>query len=101
MNIKIAVFILGATILVGCGSTTKPSADSSANCPANVAKFVAGEATSDFVKGCLGKPDNEDYNPDGRYIYLYYGRNGLVFSYLFGSDDKLIKVSGYQDKSRN
>ena len=36
---------------------------SSNKCPENVAKFPIGEASSDDVVACMGKPNHEDHNP--------------------------------------
>ncbi|MCE9684632.1 YjgB family protein [Shewanella sp. AS16] len=69
---------------------------SSKKCPKNVAKFPIGETTSDDIVSCMGKPSHEDYNPDGRFVYLYDSQKKIVLAYLFGKDKKLIKVTGYE-----
>jgi len=65
-------------------------------CPKSVSNFKEGQ-NSEFIKSCLGKPDNIDKNPDGRYIYFYYRSKGVVLTYLFSPNDELIRFSAYQD----
>lgn len=72
----------------------------SKNCPSNIAKFPVVETTSDHVVSCMGKPQHEDYNPDGRFVYLYETKGNTILTYLFGKDKKLIKIVGYE-KSGN
>ncbi|MBJ2136135.1 hypothetical protein JEU11_06700 [Paraglaciecola chathamensis] len=70
---------------------------SSKTCPSNIAKFPIGETTSDHVISCMGKPQHEDYNPDGRFVFLYEAKDNVILTYLFGEDKKLIKIVGYED----
>lgn len=70
---------------------------SSTKCPKNIAKFPTGETTSEDVLSCMGKPQHEDYNPDGRFVYLYETPTKTVLTYLFGQDKKLIKIVGYEN----
>ncbi|UTV98298.1 hypothetical protein KDW99_13615 [Marinomonas rhizomae] len=72
------------------------SASQKAECPKSVSSFKEGQSNK-FILECLGEPDNIDKNPDGRYIYFYYGPKGVVLTYLFDTDDELIKFSAYQD----
>ena len=72
---------------------------SNETCPSNIAKFPVGETTSDYVISCLGKPKHEDYNPDGRFVYLYETNGNTILTYLFGKDKKLIKIVGYENSS--
>jgi hypothetical protein len=65
-------------------------------CPKNIAKFPITETTSDDVLLCMGKPRHEDYNPDGRFVYLYETPQKVALTYLFGKDKKLIKIIGYE-----
>lgn len=65
-------------------------------CPSNKAKFPIGETTSYHVISCMGKPQHEDYNPDGRFVYLYESKQNVILTYLFGEDKKLIKIVGYE-----
>jgi outer membrane protein assembly factor BamE (lipoprotein component of BamABCDE complex) len=69
----------------------------SKTCPSNIAKFPVGETTSDHVVSCMGKPQHEDYNPDGRFVYLYETEGNTILTYLFGKDKKLIKIVGYEN----
>jgi len=87
--------IAGALTLVACASTPSSTRSSSA-CPNTVGGFVAGEATSEFVRGCLGKPKHEDRNPDGRYVYLYDIDKGTTVAFLFDSAGRLVRTRGYQ-----
>ena len=66
-------------------------------CPSNIAKFPVGETTSDHVVSCMGKPQHEDYNPDGRFVYLYETKGNTILTYLFSKDKKLIKIVGYEN----
>lgn len=83
-----------ATVLIlmvlfqGCANT--PPAD----CPSTLGGYKAGQATSEQVKQCLGKPTHEDRNPDGRYVYMY-NIQGNMIAFLFDSADKLIRIRGY------
>lgn len=65
-------------------------------CPENIANFPIGETTSDDVISCMGKPIHEDYNPDGRFVYLYETPKEVVLAYVFGKDKKLVKVTGFK-----
>ena len=67
-----------------------------AECPKSVSSFKEGQSNK-FVAECLGEPDNINKNLDGRYIYFYYRPKGVVLTYLFDSEDALIKFSAYQD----
>jgi hypothetical protein len=65
-------------------------------CPKNITKFPIAKTTSDDVLSCMGKPRHEDYNPDGRFVYLYETPQKVALTYLFGKDKKLIKITGYE-----
>ncbi|GAA5194724.1 hypothetical protein [Ferrimonas gelatinilytica] len=65
-------------------------------CPDNIAQFPIGDTTSDDVVSCMGKPRHEDYNSDGRFVYLYETQNKIILTYLFGKDKKLVKITGYE-----
>ncbi|MCL1038915.1 YjgB family protein [Shewanella submarina] len=65
-------------------------------CPNNVTGFPIGVATSDDVLSCMGKPGYEDYNPDGRFVYLYNAPQGAKITFLFGKDKKLIETNVYK-----
>ena len=69
----------------------------SKTCPSNIAKFPVGETTSDHVVSCMGEPQHENYNPDGRFIYMYEVKGNITLNYLFGKDKKLIKIVGYKN----
>jgi hypothetical protein len=69
---------------------------STKKCPSNIAKFPIGETTSDDVVSCMGKPRHEDYNPDGRFVYLYESSKNITLTYLFGKNKKLVKITGYE-----
>lgn len=69
---------------------------SSNKCPENVAQFPIGETSSEDVVSCMGKPNHEDYNPDGRFVYFYDSNKNAVLAYLFGKDKKLRQVMGYE-----
>ena len=75
----------------GCATAPAPQAI----CPTTVAGYVAGEATSNLVKSCMGQPEHEDHNPDGRYVYLYRPDIHTIMSFLFDSKGKLIRTRGY------
>ncbi|TKB45370.1 hypothetical protein [Thalassotalea mangrovi] len=80
----------------GLGGADFEIKQTSFNCPKNITKFEVGVATSMQIKGCMGKPNHEDFNPDGRYVFLYETEEGIIVTYLFDSNDKLVKVTGYQ-----
>jgi outer membrane protein assembly factor BamE (lipoprotein component of BamABCDE complex) len=65
------------------------------DCPNSVSKFVTGQS-NEFVKKCLGEPDNVDNNQDGRFIYFYHREKGVVLTYLFNKNKELTKYSAYQ-----
>ncbi|WP_020580864.1 hypothetical protein [Endozoicomonas elysicola] len=75
---------------------TTDNALSDTQCPDNVAKFPVGETTSEDVVSCMGKPQHEDYNPDGRFVYIYDTPQEIILSYLFGENKKLIKIAAYE-----
>jgi hypothetical protein len=60
---------------------------------------AAGTTTFD-VLNALGKPAREDYDPDGRFVYLYETTTGYV-AYLFDSDAVLIRFRGYCDSKKS
>ncbi|MBE0370379.1 hypothetical protein [Pseudoalteromonas aurantia] len=65
-------------------------------CPKSVDGFDQGQSNL-FIKVCLGTPDYIDHNSDGRYVYLYHRPNGIALTYLFNKENKLTKLSVYQD----
>lgn len=71
-----------------------------APCPANKAQFPIGITTSEQVLRCMGKPQHENYNPDGRFVYLYESKQNLILTYLFSPDKKLLKIVGYEKTDR-
>jgi hypothetical protein len=76
----------------GTGACSKTATPASATAPANT--FVEGKSTAEDVKAALGKPDHENHNPDGRFVYLYSSPNGMI-TYLFDSKGVLIRIRGY------
>lgn len=66
-----------------------------------------GESTSEFVLSQFGKPDYEDHNPDGRYIFQYpFSFAGKTAdqapltgtaAFLFGPDSKLMAIRFYKE----
>jgi hypothetical protein len=81
-------------LLAGCGTT--PS--TSSTCPKTVDDYKAGEATSELVLRCMGKPSHEDHNPDGRYVYLYDINESTKLTFLFDKSGSLIRTRGYNQK---
>jgi PBP1b-binding outer membrane lipoprotein LpoB len=100
MKIIITITIAAVFFISGCAGTTANVETNKADCPDDITKFIPDEATSEFVKSCMGEPNNDNYNPDGRYIYFYYAPKGIVLAYLFGPNDKFIKLNAYEDKLR-
>jgi hypothetical protein len=98
MSIKKVALILIAAGLSACATRTPSSSAATArpiNCPDSLAGYKEGEALADFVRGCMGKPSNEDHNPDGRFIYGY-SRPDVELKFLFGPDQKLIRIIAYK-----
>ena len=65
-----------------------------------------GKTTSDEVVKLFGKPEHEDHNPDGRFVYLYKCSlpsktqgappfNGMI-TFLFSKDKTFIKYQVYK-----
>jgi hypothetical protein len=79
-----------------CVAAAGCAAPRPADCPKFVTDYVVGEATSDFVRSCMGQPVSEDHNPDGRYVYLYDLAPHVKVAFLFDSSGKLIRRQGYQ-----
>lgn len=65
---------------------------------ANDAAFnpQVGKAEPQDIISVLGKPGSEDYNPDGRFVYLYQTATGSD-AYLFDAAMKLVQVRSYCD----
>lgn len=63
--------------------------------------FVANEGVTSPLDTLLslGKPGHEDYNPDGRFTYLYPTTVGSDV-YLFDRSNKLIRVAKYCDSAK-
>jgi hypothetical protein len=57
--------------------------------------FVNGTTTAKEVKKQLGRPMNENHNPDGRFVYMYQTRDGAMVAFLFDDKGVLIRVRGY------
>ena len=83
-----AMALMFMVFVQGCANT--PPAD----CPSTLGGYKEGQATSEQVKQCLGKPVHEDRNPDGRYVYMY-NIQGNTVAFLFDSAGKLIRIRGY------
>lgn len=76
-----------------------PMPNPTSTCPTKVGEYVVGEATAQFIKGCLGAPAHEDRNPDGRFIYYYEIDGGVtIVAFLFDSQNILIKVNAFKHK---
>ena len=90
-------FILTISIVFLCTATIshakEPSesivSKSDSPCPASYNGFKEGEASSKDIKSCLGKPTHEDYNDDGRYVFVYMISDTEAYTYLFKSDGTL------------
>jgi hypothetical protein len=63
--------------------------------------FVAKEATTSALDTliALGKPDHEDYNADGRFVYGYPTAIGIDM-YLFDRSNNLIRVVKYCNSNK-
>lgn len=84
--------LLPFVFLSGCATAAAPKA----TCPTTVAGYAAGETTSDFIKSCMGQPEHENHNPDGRYVYIYRPDVHTIMSFLFDAKGKLIRTRGYR-----
>lgn len=83
-----AIVLVAAILFQGCANTPP------VNCPSTLGGYKQGQATSEEVRQCLGKPVHEDRNPDGRYVYIY-NIQGNMIAFLFDSAGKLIRIRGY------
>lgn len=83
-----------AAILLAGVSAMASAAD---NCPERLDGFEKGAATAEQIKACLGAPQHEDHNPDGRSVYLYRLKNGIAITYLFDSNGVYQQFRAYKD----
>ncbi|ROM33630.1 hypothetical protein BK648_22850 [Pseudomonas poae] len=67
-----------------------------ANCPKTVGDYKVGKSTSQEIQNCLGSPYYENYNPDGRYVYLYKLDPAITRAFVFDASGKLINTRGYK-----
>ena len=96
MKVSHFIFAILFTAVSGCASNQSLVAHL-ANCPKDYEPFVAGEATAEFVRSCMGKPIYEDHNPDGRFVYVYKSKEDTSrLTFLFDSSQKLLKVNGWK-----
>ena len=89
--LALAVLIGG----LGAGLLANLASAAPADCPTKLGEYVAGEATSDFVKHCMGEPGFENHNPDGRFVYIYDLDADTKAAFLFNLSGKLIRIRGY------
>ncbi|TDR81912.1 hypothetical protein [Paludibacterium purpuratum] len=102
--IKIKTLILLAPLLLPAmsayaetpQSASAPVADHPAGCPDTISGFVDGKVKAEEVQRCMGKPINENHNPDGRFIYMYGLNENQVVAFLFDKDGILIRKRGFQ-----
>jgi len=96
VQLKTIAVSLAVIALEGC---TTPDPTASAPCPTQISGYMAGQATAEFVKRCLGTPLSEDHNKDGRFVYLYNTNETptakIITSFLFDSGGKLIRTRPY------
>jgi outer membrane protein assembly factor BamE (lipoprotein component of BamABCDE complex) len=74
--------------------------------PQQINSLVKGKTTAEDVIKTFGKPEHEDHNPDGRFVYLYpFSLQGKTASepplegkitFLFSSDGKLAGLKMYK-----
>jgi hypothetical protein len=72
------------------------AASSNSSCPSRLDGFENGVATAEQVKICIGAPHHEDHNPDGRFVYLYHLKNGIIITYLFDKSGILERTNAYK-----
>lgn len=75
-----------------------PRVPEQTQCPERLDQFVDGGASALFIVKCIGKPANEDHNPDGRFVYLYKLKGGITITYLFDPNGLLLGTRVYQVK---
>lgn len=74
----------------------QPNPTPSGNCPKTVGDYKVGESTSLKVQSCLGSPYHENYNPDGRYVYLYKLDPTTTLAFVFDKSGTLLNTRGYK-----
>lgn len=67
--------------------------------PVNDADWPPGDTDTIAVLAARGKPDMEDYNADGRFIYGWAVGN-LSDLFLFDVENRLIRIRHYCDRSK-
>lgn len=65
-------------------------------CPDNAGAYVDSHVSASFVVKCMGKPQSENHNPDGRYVYMYNLKGGAMIGFLFDHDGVLIRPVAYR-----
>ncbi len=66
------------------------------SCPKNIGDYKVGQSTSQEIQTCLGTPYHENYNADGRYIYLYEINADATIAFVFDVSGNLIDTRGYK-----
>ncbi|MCS4250752.1 MULTISPECIES: hypothetical protein [unclassified Pseudomonas] len=74
----------------------QPNPTPSESCPKTFGDYKAGELTSQEVQSCLGSPSHENYNPDGRYVYLYKLKTNTILAFVFDKSGMLLNTRGYK-----
>lgn len=64
---------------------------------ARESEFPPGTTDAIAVLAAKGRPDSEDYNPDGRFVYAYETGNTRQ-AFLFDGENRLVRVRSYCDK---
>lgn len=57
--------------------------------------FAVNTATAEQVRDKLGKPEMENHDPDGRFVYIYKSPAGLYVTYLFDKAGTLTRIRAY------
>jgi hypothetical protein len=60
--------------------------------------FTVNTSKAGDVRQKLGKPEMENHNPDGRFVYIYKSPAGVYVTYLFDPSGTLIHIRGYMIK---
>ena len=94
--VALLVVVASQASLAAGDPPVKPEAPTKPACPERLDGFVNGDATAKAIVTCIGKPASEDHNPDGRFVYLYKLKDNITITYLFDTNETLVRTNVYK-----
>jgi len=76
-------------------SITEAAAKPASGGEDSIPPFVNGVYTAKDVVKVLGQPSSQNHSPDGRFAYMYQGKDGSTAAFLFDKKGVLIRARTY------